>query len=299
MSNNENKPLLTELNSAARELLGTKNTGFTALLTAVANTILRLDRAADRLNKEKERLRKIAYYDSLTGLPNRALFNKKFLRLFNNTLKNIRASNGNEKDATLTLVVFDLNGFKTVNDTHGHVAGDRFLKKVAKILRECVRDDDFLGTVSSSQVVRHGGDEFCLLLPGVLQTDAEKIVSRIAGVLAKKKIYASFGIGTLSPATMEAYDGYFKAFNKQLSANEFFDVVDKKGMYASKGKKTENNAKGIPMSSHITSLHIAEQNLVPIQINYPEPQQDHEPKKSRRAQTQSPPAKTVVVAGLT
>jgi diguanylate cyclase (GGDEF)-like protein len=87
-----------------------------------------------------------AFHDALTGLPNRALFLRRTAEAMTRT------------DVRPAVVLVDLDGFKNVNDTLGHAAGDQLLREVADRLRECVRDGD--------TVARLGGDEFALVLPG-------------------------------------------------------------------------------------------------------------------------------------
>jgi PAS domain S-box-containing protein len=95
----------------------------------------------------RERLHRLAYYDPLTGLPNRELLYEKF-----DTLKPF-----SKRHHDLLAVLFlDLDNFKQVNDTLGHMAGDQLLRETAKRVRGCVRETDFL--------VRLGGDEFLVLL---------------------------------------------------------------------------------------------------------------------------------------
>ena len=101
--------------------------------------------------REREALRRIewlAHFDSVTGLPNRALLSD---RLAQETARARRAGKA------FAVVLFDLDGFKEVNDTWGHAAGDRVLAMVAERSRKCVRASDTVG--------RLGGDEFLALLP--------------------------------------------------------------------------------------------------------------------------------------
>ncbi|MEV6847727.1 diguanylate cyclase [Actinoplanes sp. NPDC051411] len=106
----------------------------------------------------QERLAHEAQHDALTGLPNR----RRMQDVLDSTLR---------QDAVAVLFV-DLDGFKPVNDAHGHEAGDELLRQVAQRLSACVREQDVLARV--------GGDEFVVLMPGVLGwEDAESMADRI------------------------------------------------------------------------------------------------------------------------
>jgi len=89
-----------------------------------------------------------AFHDALTGLPNRALF----LRRLEEGLQDAWRTGG-----SVSAVLIDLDGFKTVNDTLGHAAGDELLERAAERLRGCVREGDTMA--------RLGGDEFAVVLP--------------------------------------------------------------------------------------------------------------------------------------
>jgi diguanylate cyclase (GGDEF)-like protein len=97
---------------------------------------------------QKLRAEHQAYHDSLTGLPNRSLF----ARLLSQSL-----SQAQRYQRRLAVLFLDLDGFKGINDTLGHDAGDELLKEVAQRLQACLRESD--------TVARLGGDEFIVLLP--------------------------------------------------------------------------------------------------------------------------------------
>lgn len=108
------------------------------------------DITADMENRE--RLERIAHYDVLTGVPNRALLADRLRQAIAQT----------QRTRTLLAVCYlDLDGFKLINDQYGHEAGDRVLVEVAERLRHCLRGGD--------TVARLGGDEFVLLLLGLNQ----------------------------------------------------------------------------------------------------------------------------------
>ncbi|WP_078411667.1 sensor domain-containing diguanylate cyclase [Priestia abyssalis] len=110
----------------------------------------------------EEELKTLAFYDSLTDLPNRQLLHM-YLK------KALARSKRHEQ--TLTIMFIDLDGFKNVNDTLGHEAGDVLLKEVADRLHCIVREDDF--------VSRLGGDEFVIVLEEVGEQEAGDIAQRI------------------------------------------------------------------------------------------------------------------------
>lgn len=121
----------------------------------------------DRKRAEKL-VYQLAYHDSLTKLPNRRLF----LERLNETLIDLESSH-----RTIAVMFIDLDGFKKVNDTLGHDAGDLLLIDVAKRLTSCVSME---ATVS-----RLAGDEFVILLPCSQQKDAIVVAKRIIEVLGE------------------------------------------------------------------------------------------------------------------
>jgi diguanylate cyclase (GGDEF)-like protein/PAS domain S-box-containing protein len=132
----------------------------------------------------QERLSHEANHDVLTGLANRALFGER-----------IALSVGNpDPGHRMSVVLVDLDDFKTVNDTLGHAVGDALLVDVARRMRENVRDAD--------TVARLGGDEFAILLEDLPAEAVDRVVERIRGALGEPVVAdghvlgvrASFGI---------------------------------------------------------------------------------------------------------
>jgi diguanylate cyclase (GGDEF)-like protein len=105
-------------------------------------------RVQGRERDAQRRIEHLAHFDMVTGLPNRALLGD---RLAQEMARARRGSLG------FAILLFDLDGFKSVNDTWGHPAGDRVLAMVADRVRKCVRASDTVG--------RLGGDEFLAILP--------------------------------------------------------------------------------------------------------------------------------------
>ncbi|QDL10465.1 REC domain-containing diguanylate cyclase [Brasilonema octagenarum UFV-E1] len=128
-----------------------------------------------------------AFYDALTGLPNRVLFLERLSQVFER-----RKRRNNENYAVLFL---DVDGFKGINDTFGHSAGDNFLIEIARRLESCLR--------SADTVARFGGDEFAILIEDIKDlSDTINVAQRIQEALKlpiyieeyKISISASIGI---------------------------------------------------------------------------------------------------------
>ncbi|WP_299159482.1 diguanylate cyclase, partial [Accumulibacter sp.] len=128
------------------------------------------DITLQKLNEEK--IRRLAYFDTLTGMPNRESFLEKL------DLELLRASRAKRQVALLFL---DLDGFKRVNDTLGHSAGDYLLQAVAGRLKEKLRAGDLLTRPALEKTGLHlarlGGDEFTVVLPDL---DGTQTVSMVA-----------------------------------------------------------------------------------------------------------------------
>jgi len=116
-----------------------------------------------------ERIRHLAQHDTLTDLPNRALLTDRLQQAL---------SYAKREQQHVALMFIDLDRFKPINDTQGHVVGDWLLKQVAGRMRECVRDSD--------TVARVGGDEFVVLLRSIDSTeDAVMVAEKIRNSLNK------------------------------------------------------------------------------------------------------------------
>lgn len=114
----------------------------------------------DALHDEKERLAFQASHDWLTGIANRRAFEAR-----------LQSELDGRSDGSLSLILLDLDQFKCVNDSCGHLAGDRLLCQIAQLLQQDRRPHDL--------VARLGGDEFCLILPQCAPYDAVDIAERL------------------------------------------------------------------------------------------------------------------------
>lgn len=166
-----------------------------------------------------------AHHDLLTGLPNRRLFMDRLEQ---------EIKHANRSSLPLAVLFMDLDGFKDVNDSQGHEAGDRLLSDVAQRLTDCVRDDD--------TVARLGGDEFCVILVEAKQRSGVELVAQtIIEALAMpfdigpKPVHVSVSVGiafypgdaACPNALLEAADRAMYSAKKAGSSRMcFLDEVD-------------------------------------------------------------------------
>ena len=121
-----------------------------------------LDARNATLEKQNEELERLSTTDALTGLVNRRQLGRRLSEEMTRSRRNKHA---------LTVLMADVDHFKSYNDTHGHPAGDAALKRVADILRDSIREVDC--------AARYGGEEFCVLLPEAPADSAVQVAERI------------------------------------------------------------------------------------------------------------------------
>jgi diguanylate cyclase (GGDEF)-like protein len=134
-------------------------------VTALYRQIAVQHQQLEQLNQE---LHAEARHDALTGLPNRVLFQDRLEQALRTAARN---------DGPLSLLLVDLDGFKAINDTLGHKAGDLLLQAVATRMQQQVRTSD--------TVARLGGDEFAVLLPQTGEHGALRVAAKIRAALAE------------------------------------------------------------------------------------------------------------------
>ncbi|WP_214000826.1 transporter substrate-binding domain-containing protein [Arsukibacterium sp.] len=153
------------------------------------------------------KMRYMATHDDLTGLPNRSLLKERI---------DLALEQHGRQNEILAVLFLDLDGFKEVNDLHGHDAGDELLLKLAGVLETCVRKSD--------TVARFGGDEFVVLLTALLHRDdaaivAEKILYQLSQPLqlsfGKVQVGASIGIA-IYPHDATTSGALLKQADKQM-----------------------------------------------------------------------------------
>jgi diguanylate cyclase (GGDEF)-like protein/PAS domain S-box-containing protein len=136
------------------------------------HTVQAIGRDITERKQAEETIRRLAYHDALTDLPNRALFEDRLL---------VALAQARRQREMIAVLFLDLDSFKVVNDTLGHGAGDKLLQAVAHDLATLVREGD--------TVARVGGDEFTLLLAGIeAPEDATDVAQRILECLRRPRV---------------------------------------------------------------------------------------------------------------
>lgn len=163
----------------------------------------------------KALLEELARKDALTGIHNR----RYFFELCNHVIQKARLLN-----KSVSFVLMDIDYFKKVNDTYGHLAGDLVLKEVTRLCKKILRNDDVIG--------RYGGEEFAILIYDLSSNETERIIERMGKIIREHKFYiskdqyihitVSFGIyrpdldvdTDIHTITNKADKGLYKAKNK-------------------------------------------------------------------------------------
>jgi len=169
-----------------RQLVGILVLGDRGGATAGAEQQLQVRRLADQVAvalanaRMLEQVKSLAYFDSLTGLPNRLSYKERLAQALEQARRNGKL---------VAAFFIDLDHFSRINDTLGHEAGDQLLQQVALRLRASCRDrEDEVGSAQealSPDVARLGGDEFTVIMPGLSRAeDAGKLARRILSSLA-------------------------------------------------------------------------------------------------------------------
>lgn len=126
------------------------------------NALSILEQQRKEISAQNEELKNLATRDPLTGCLNR----RAFLEIFEAEL--IAAQ---KRAYPLACIMCDIDHFKSINDTYGHSMGDRVIQQMAKALQAAVREND--------HICRYGGEEFCVLLPGITMVEAGTVAERI------------------------------------------------------------------------------------------------------------------------
>ncbi|MBX9653163.1 GGDEF domain-containing protein [bacterium] len=161
-------------------------------LSASTKQMQEIERQTEELRRQRDRLKEQVALDPLLGIANRRHFDVRLEEEFKRCMRN---------GQPLSLILFDLDHFKQVNDTYLHQAGDEVLKSVTRLMRKCLRSSDVLA--------RYGGEEFGVICPETDQEGAISLAERMRQSLECLEIRhrdyvlhmtASFGVATIEDA---------------------------------------------------------------------------------------------------
>lgn len=147
-----------------------------------------LKRLVSHLRQQIEQLHQIATRDEKTGAYN-SMFFKSVFELELNKVK---------RNGTFSLIVVDLDYFKNVNDTYGHIVADKLLKRTVEVLQKGLRGEDVLA--------RFGGEEFFILLPAIGVGIAKDVAERLRKAILREKFLSKYGV-TISAGVSEYKKG--------------------------------------------------------------------------------------------
>jgi two-component system cell cycle response regulator len=182
-------------------------------LEARVRSMLRIKRLQDELEEKNRQLERLSISDGLTGL-----FNHRHIHsLLAEEFERVERTHD-----CMSVAMFDLDRFKSVNDTYGHQAGDRVLVALSDILRESARDIDRLG--------RYGGEEFMALLPETCIDDAAVFVERVRREVAR----THFDIGREQPLHMTLSAGVATYPHEMIHDVETLVRLADEALYAAK-----------------------------------------------------------------
>ena len=210
------KHLITPVTEASTALMALeKQEGHQPLASARYQELHTIHNAVNNLGDTMKKLHTMATRDSLTGCVNRGYF----MELAQEAL-----TSAHRNRTPLALAMLDVDHFKKVNDTYGHLAGDFVLKEVTRLCKKILRNDDVIG--------RYGGEEFAILIYDLSTNETERIIERMGKIIREHKFYiskdqyihitVSFGIyrpdlevdTDIHTITNNADKGLYKAKNK-------------------------------------------------------------------------------------
>lgn len=175
------KKFLIDVNSSFAK----QSKDYSKLKQSLDKTMSELEQFNEKLKKNQKMIEQMAFYDSLTNLPNRNLLKDRF---------EVMLAQASRVDKKVAVFYMDLDYFKNLNDSQGHLAGDQFLVEVGQYIKSCIRKGDTVG--------RLGGDEFVILLGNIdHQEEAIKLAQKLNQKMKApfningREVYSGFSIG--------------------------------------------------------------------------------------------------------
>lgn len=183
-----------------------RETELTQQLNDMQIKLIEMETLAESAQHAIEEQRKKAMHDSLTGLPNRESYQQRLKQ---------EVERINRYGGKLSLMVCDVDLFKRINDSYGHLAGDKVLKIIARSLQRNLRDTDF--------IARFGGEEFVILMPETSATEAKIVAEKLRNKIEsspfnfkKEPVQITVSLGLSEFAQNETADEVFSRADKAL-----------------------------------------------------------------------------------
>ena len=181
----------------------------------------------------EEKIEALALIDPLTSLYNHRYFHERLHQEYASAMRN---------DTQIAVVLFDLDHFKSINDQHGHLAGDQILRDVSKNMKLCSRE--------SETIARVGGEEFCVILPGCDQQQALVAAERFCHAIRQvagefedgSKVVVTVSAGVASTSTCSSSTG--KPTGMPANEKDLYAQADE-AMYLAK-KRGRNRVAHLP-----------------------------------------------------
>jgi len=210
----------------ANDELGRLNFSYEQLVMALKESKKKSEQFADDLQQANKQLENLAFRDGLTNLYNHRYF-QEILE------KEIERARRYKSD--LSLIIFDIDNFKKVNDNYGHPAGDQVLANLAKNIKAAIRPSDI--------VARYGGEEFTVILPGTKESGMKVFAERLRRCV--------MGITTIADTmeikvTISSGGVHYSPDYKETTKQDLIDTADR-GLYMSK-KDGKNRVTVLPLT---------------------------------------------------
>lgn len=168
----QTKRKIHSINKSMAKLIEEQQDSQDELEDRVQERTLELNIALQELESANQELERINILDELTGLHNRRYYDQKIVAEYRRSRRN---------HTPLSLVVVDIDHFKSVNDNYGHLIGDKCLAIVAKLISQSLKR-------STDKAFRYGGEEFCIILPDTDAEGAFKIAEELRSLISEQMI---------------------------------------------------------------------------------------------------------------